>query len=174
MLLAAEGVTLLFMGPLLPMHVFVGLMLVPPVLLKLGSTGWRFLRYYQRRPEYVRKGPPHPLMRFLVAPALVFSTIGVLGTGVAMVAFGAGGAVIGLHKASFIVWSGAFAIHVLVYLPRLWRAVRTRMRGGAGRIALVGASVVAGVAVAVVLLPAARPWMHHRGHDGGEAVHARR
>lgn len=173
-LLAVEGVTLLFLGSLLPVHVFVGLMLVPPVLLKLGVTGWRFMRYYQSRPEYVRKGPPHPLMRFVVAPALVLSTIGVLGTGVAMVAFGAGGAVIGLHKASFVIWSFAFGIHVLVYLPRIWHAVRSRMRGGAARIGLVGAAVVVGAAIAVAALPAARPWMHYRQHDHGEAASARR
>ena len=28
------------------LHVFVGFVLIPPVLLKLGSTGWRFARYY--------------------------------------------------------------------------------------------------------------------------------
>jgi hypothetical protein len=38
-LLAVEGVTILFIRPLISMHVFVGLMLVPPVALKLGSTG---------------------------------------------------------------------------------------------------------------------------------------
>src|SRR5437764_8249956 len=27
------------------LHVFVGLALIPPVLLKLASTGWRFARY---------------------------------------------------------------------------------------------------------------------------------
>jgi hypothetical protein len=27
------------------LHVFVGLTLIPAVLLKLGSTGWRFMRY---------------------------------------------------------------------------------------------------------------------------------
>jgi len=31
------------------LHVFVGLALIPPVLLKLASTGWRFVRYYTAR-----------------------------------------------------------------------------------------------------------------------------
>ena len=31
------------------LHVFVGLALIPPLLLKLASTGWRFARYYTRR-----------------------------------------------------------------------------------------------------------------------------
>ncbi len=46
LLLAAEGVTILFIRPLLSAHVFIGMLLIPPVALKLGSTGWRFLRYY--------------------------------------------------------------------------------------------------------------------------------
>ena len=55
LLLAAEGITLLFIRPLLPVHVFIGMMLVPPVLLKLGSTGWRLMRYYQRRRNTPRR-----------------------------------------------------------------------------------------------------------------------
>ena len=44
-------------------------------------------------------------MRLLVAPALVASTIGVLATGVALLAAGPGGGIIlGLDKASFVVW----------------------------------------------------------------------
>ena len=38
-LLALEGVTLLQLGSLLRVHVFVGMLLVPPVLLKSASTG---------------------------------------------------------------------------------------------------------------------------------------
>ena len=30
------------------LHVFVGFVLIPAVLLKLASTGWRFARYYTR------------------------------------------------------------------------------------------------------------------------------
>src|SRR5690242_13679232 len=45
-LLAAEGVTILFLRPLFSAHVFIGMLLIPPVALKLGTTGWRFTRYY--------------------------------------------------------------------------------------------------------------------------------
>jgi hypothetical protein len=119
-LLAIEGVTILFLGPLLSLHELVGVILIPPVVLKLGATGYRFLRYYQGHAEYVEKGPPHPLMRFLVAPVLVASTFGVLGTGVAILALHQRhGIVVGLHKASFVFWLAAAAIHVLVYAPRI-------------------------------------------------------
>lgn len=55
-LLAVEGVTILFLRPLLSVHVFVGMLLLPPVALKLGSVGWRLARYYVGSREYVLKG----------------------------------------------------------------------------------------------------------------------
>ena len=45
-LLAAEGVTILRVHQLLSPHVFIGMVLIPPVLLKVASTTWRFARYY--------------------------------------------------------------------------------------------------------------------------------
>jgi outer membrane protein assembly factor BamB len=166
-LLAIEGVTILFIRPLISAHVFIGMLLVPPVLLKLGATGYRFLRYYQRRGAYVEKGPPHPLMRLVVAPVLVLSTVAVLGTGVAMIAVGRHGTIVGLHKVSFVVWIWVFGIHVLVYLRRLLPLLRPdRGTGGAAaRAGLIGVSLLAGVALAAATLPLARPWLHHRG-DG--------
>jgi accessory gene regulator protein AgrB len=46
-LLAVEGMTILFLRPLLSLHELVGLILIPPVAVKLGMTGYRFMRYYQ-------------------------------------------------------------------------------------------------------------------------------
>src|SRR5438045_1063646 len=80
-LLAIEGVTLLFLRPLLPVHIVVGLALLPPVLFKLVTTGWRFLRYYVGDPAYVRRGPPRLLLRAL-APLLVVAPARVLATGI--------------------------------------------------------------------------------------------
>jgi hypothetical protein len=45
-LLAAEGVTILFKRQMLTAHFFIGMLLIGPVLLKIGSTGYRFARYY--------------------------------------------------------------------------------------------------------------------------------
>ena len=64
-LLAAEGATVPFIGQLLGPHVFIGMLLIPPVLLKLGSTGYRFARYYSSNPAYVRRGPPNIALRVL-------------------------------------------------------------------------------------------------------------
>jgi hypothetical protein len=119
-LLAVEGVTILFVRPLLSLHELIGVILIPPVLVKLGAAGCRFTRYYQRSRAYVEKGAPHPLMRFVVAPVLVVSTIGVFATGVAILLLHQRhGIVVGLHKASFVFWFGAAGIHVLVYVRRL-------------------------------------------------------
>jgi len=46
LLLAAEGVTILSIRPLLSEHIVTGLILIPPVALKLVSIGYRFVRYY--------------------------------------------------------------------------------------------------------------------------------
>jgi len=41
LMLIAEGVTIVLIGDLLSAHMFIGMALIPPVLLKLGSTGYR-------------------------------------------------------------------------------------------------------------------------------------
>jgi len=165
-LLALEGVTIAFLRPLLSVHIFVGMMLVPPVALKLGATGWRFFRYYAGSATYRSKGPPHPLMRVVVAPGVVVSTLFLFGTGIALLIVGPGGGIVlGLHKASFVVWFGAMALHVLVYVfrvPRLvgadWRRA-TRLPSARLRLGLIAASLVAGAVVASATLSLARPWL---------------
>jgi hypothetical protein len=155
-LLAAEGATLLDLRGLLTVHAFVGMLLIPVVVLKLASTGWRMARYYLRGEEYVRRGPPHLFLRALVAPLMVVSTIVVFGTGVLLLALGqAHGTLVGLHKASFIVWLGMTGVHVLARLPRVMGALRRRTAGTAQRLVLAGGAVFAGLALATLTLPAA-------------------
>jgi hypothetical protein len=161
-LLAVEGFTVLSVRQLLSVHIVVGLLLIPPVALKLASTGYRFLRYYTGDAAYVAKGPPHLFMR-LLAPLLVASTVTVLGTGVALLALGPErhrDLVLGLHKASFVVWFFVMSVHVLVYAPRLPRLVLSRDRPLALRLGLVAGSLVAGVALAGGAYTLAGPWLH--------------
>jgi hypothetical protein len=154
--LAIEGATLLNLGSLLTMHAFVGMLLIPIVALKLSSTGWRMLRYYLRGDEYVRRGPPHLALRVLVAPVIVVSTVLLLATGVALLALDeTHGAIVGLHKASFIVWLGATSLHVLTRVSNLLPILRRRLAGTALRLGLVAASLVAGLLLATLTLPAA-------------------
>ncbi len=183
-LLAAEGVTILMLRPLFSAHVFIGMLLIPPVALKLGSTGWRMTRYYTGSRAYREKGAPMLPLR-LLAPVVVASTVGVFATGVALLVVGpAGGIVLGLHKASFVVWLVATGIHVLAYLPRVpalaagdWRSRRSQRRsrepavGGSGlRRFLLAGALVAGLILALATIRYAQPWLHFiaigGGHDG--------
>jgi hypothetical protein len=156
LLLAIEGATLLRLESLLTVHAFVGMLLIPVVALKLASTGWRMLRYYRRSEEYVGLGPPPFLLRALVAPVLVLSTLVLFATGVALLALGqTEGTLVGLHKASFVAWVGAAAVHVLAHAPKLPRLVRARARGVVLRVALVAGAVAAGALLATMTLPGA-------------------
>ena len=168
LLLAVEGATILQIRSLLSVHAFVGMLLIPVVGLKIVSTGWRMARYYLRGEEYVRRGPPHLLLRMLVAPALLLSTLVVFGTGVALLALDqTHGTLVGLHKAGFVVWISAFALHVLAHLLRLPRLWRLPVPGAALRLGVVTLAVVAGVTLATETLPAAdRLQDHAAAHVG--------
>ncbi len=177
-LLAAEGVTVVFLGPLLPEHIFIGVLLIPPVLLKMGSTGYRMVRYYGGSPTYRGKGPPALALRAM-APVVVLSTLAVLGTGVGLIVEGRGhGTLLTLHKASFVVWIAFTGVHVLAHVlrvPRLasadWRrAARYRLRGGAARRGVVLGSLLVGIVLGAVALGFSGSWTNGRHHDHGERV----
>jgi hypothetical protein len=164
--LAVEGATIPTIGSLLSVHIFVGMLLLGPVALKLAATGYRFVRYYAGDSDYVRLGPPAPLMRVFVAPVLVLSTLTLFGTGITLLVVPHRGPVLALHKASFVVWFGATTIHVLAYTLRSGRGVladfRSRLPGGRGlRWALALTAIAAGVGIAVATYPLAQPWLHH-------------
>lgn len=131
-LLLVEGFTILRLGRLLTLHFFIGMLLLGPVTLKAGSTIYRFCRYYTGHPAYRRKGPPAPLLRIL-GPVIMLLTACVFGTGVLLALVGAGpdGRWVFLHKATFILWFCAVAIHVLAYAPRLPRLLAAEFRGTA-------------------------------------------
>jgi hypothetical protein len=155
-LLAVEGATLLRLDSLMTVHAFAGMLLVPVVALKLGSVAWRMARYYLRGEEYVRRGPPNAVLRLLVAPVIVASTVTLFATGVALLLLDrTQGPIAALHKASFIVWFGATGLHVLTRVANLPAALRARVPGLALRVAIVGASLTAGAAIATLTLPAA-------------------
>lgn len=169
-LLAVEGVTIVFLGPLLPVHLFVGALLIPPVGLKLASTGWRFMRYYTGSRPYVLRGPPHILLRS-TAPVVVLTTVLVLSTGIALLVAGPRHRhlLFPLHKIGFIVWLCFMGLHVLGHLTGL-PAVRGDLPGAgdahalpgrSGRLASTVLALAAGVGVAVALIPLYGAWLHH-------------
>jgi hypothetical protein len=165
-LLPIEGLTLLSLHSLLSVHMLVGVALIPPVALKLGSTFYRFFRYYTGSPSFREKGPPQLLMRILVAPVLVASTIGLFASGVALLLLRHPNSfVYTIHKGSFIIWFGAIGIHALVYLRHLpkvavadWVKGKQDVVGRRLRRQAVAASLLAGGGVAVVALPLVAAW----------------
>jgi hypothetical protein len=101
-LFIAECLTLLSLGKLLTLHVFLGMLLIGPVSLKIGSTLWRFTRYYTRSAPYVRRGPPELLQRVL-GPFVILTTVAVIGSGVMLVVTGPGnGPWHSIHRLSFL------------------------------------------------------------------------
>lgn len=157
-MLAAEGLTIASIGPLVSWHIGIGLALIPPITLKLGSTLWRFARYYMGDTRYRRAGPPHPLLRAM-GPMVALSTLAVMASGVALWLAGPPPAPLlaFVHKASFVIWFGLMAIHVLAHVrgagrlaaadlgpPRRAAAPYVRLRQG-----LVLMSVVIGVALGI-------------------------
>ena len=167
-LFAVLGVTIVWIGQLLWLHLFLGVALMGPVALKLGSTGYRFIRYYTSNPAYRRKGPPHPLMR-VMGPFVILTTLGVFFTGLLLLIDGPGapGTIRLLHKVTFFVWLGAIGIHVLWHLrdlPTGLRAVRraekrTRdLPGSRGRSLALVAALAGGLVLALIFLPDIHTW----------------
>jgi hypothetical protein len=172
-LLAVETLTTLALRTYLPVHIFLGLLLVPPLALKLASSGWRFLRYYTRNEHYRLEGAPRPLLRML-APFLVASTLSLFGSGIALIVVGHGGGVLRtVHTLSFIAWGVLMIVHVLAYLKRVlrmgtsdWRRnVGPVVAGASARRAALGAALLAGVIVALATYPTQQAWLSHRNRD---------
>jgi hypothetical protein len=152
-LLAAEGLTLPAMHALLRPHVYIGFALIPPVALKIGSTLYRFARYYTRAPAYREKGPPATFLRIL-GPVVVLATALLLASGVGLLFFTGAwqNRMLTLHKVSFFLWFAAMTVHVLGHIietaqlaPRDWTPrSRHPLPMAASRRWLVAASVLAG------------------------------
>jgi len=166
-LLAIEGVTILEVSSLLRLHVFVGMLLVPPVLLKTATTGYRFARYYAGSPPYVRRGPPPPVLRIL-GPVVGVLTIAVLGTGISLLWTPSTwrDTTLLLHKATFVVWFGAMTLHVLGHLvdtyrlaPRDWTPKGAYVPGVWLRRAVLVATLVAGVGLGLLALGQVDAWV---------------
>ena len=167
-LLFVEGLTILSIGSLLTPHIFIGVLLIPPVLLKIGSTSWRMAKYYLGNREYRHKGPPAPLLRIL-GPVVVVLTVVLLGSGVALVV-GAPTSwrpqLFTIHRASFVLWFAAMAIHVLGHLvetakfaPRDWLPyTRRQVKGATTRQWTLAAALAVGVVAAIAILPYTANW----------------
>jgi hypothetical protein len=174
---AVEVGTVLFgVHTFMSWHVFVGLALIPVVVLKLATTGWRFVRYYTRSKPYVAGGPPQTPMR-LLAPLFVVATVVLFGSGVAMGFLHGHPLEIArrLHGPASVIWLLLLGLHVLVYLGRALRRTaddiltvdRAPVPGKSARLYALATAVVCGVLLGAALIPAQHRWVdiRHDHHD---------
>jgi hypothetical protein len=178
-LLAALGVTIIRNRQLISEHLFLGLLLIGPVAVKLGSTGYRFVRYYTFDAAYRQHGPPLLALRGL-APFVVLTTLAVFASGVALLLVGPGssGSLRLIHKASFILWLAVTSLHVIGHIPDMNRLLRRPRAdravlsgagdGSLGRGIVLAGGLVGGLVLALLLLPDFAVWasttaFHHSG-----------
>lgn len=164
---AVEGVTLLELHRLIWLHFAVGFLLIGPVILKIGATLYRFVRYYTGSEPYLRKGPPSPLLR-LLGPLVILTSLAVLGTGVMLAIAGPGpGIWLFLHKGAFVVWFGVMTIHVCAYAPRLPRLLGRQSSASSAPVSVAGAparyiaiacALAGGIAVAAIATHLSSHW----------------
>src|SRR5262249_14049685 len=118
-LLALIGVTVLFLQSVLPLHYAIGFVLIPPIVLKLGTTSYRFVRYYMGDRDYRLAGAPSLLLR-LTGPILVAATLAVFAAGIELWVFGLrfGSTWRTAHTLSAVVMIAAVVVHLVAHLRR--------------------------------------------------------
>ncbi len=163
--LAIEGYTLLDVRGMFTLHVFIGLFVIPMIFVKIGTTAFRFFRYYRGTEAYRRKGPPHPILR-IGAPVVVVSTVGMLVAGVITLAVGPRHREpwLTIHQGFFAVWVVVTTVHVLGHALETWRLSRDDLvdkppvpRRGA-RFGVILASLVVGLVVGILSLKWTGAW----------------
>ncbi|MEO8899289.1 MAG: hypothetical protein ABI473_11465 [Candidatus Dormibacter sp.] len=179
-LLPLPYATALFLDVLWRVHYFSALLLIPLLVVKLASTGWRALGYYRGDPGYRADGPPH-LMPRLTAPILVAATAVLFGSGIVMM-FGTTrfGPWSTIHNGAALIFTGALGLHLLAHLwdtpaevaadvaPVLFSRPPRTVPGSRRRVALTVAAFVVGLTVAAVAIPveqwfpSAAAGAHHR------------
>lgn len=167
-LLGLMGITILSVRELLPQHFLLGFLLIPPIALKMASTGYRFARYHTGDSRYREAGPPSLLMR-LLGPLVVLTTVAVFATGLELWYFGLrfGSVWVGAHRLTFMLWLPLVGIHVLGHLGQTGEVAAAEVSSppstqATTRRALVIGSLVAGAALAVASLTYASPFIFFR------------
>jgi hypothetical protein len=167
-LIVVELVTSVRLRTFMSVHVFIGVLLAGPLVVKLGATGYRFARYYTRAPAYVRRGPPHLALRVL-GPLLVATTLVVVGSGIGLMVTGPdhAGPLLPLHGFSVLIFLPLIAIHLVAHIlatRRLvaddWSTASAALAPGRGiRVGVNLGALMLGALGAILLLPTIAPWI---------------
>ncbi len=166
-LFALQVVTVLAgVRSVLTWHVVLGLILLPPVGLKLTSVTWRMVSYHRGRDGFADITPPPPALRVLglflagLTVTLLVSDITLLdGPGWAQ------SPALLVHQVSFYAWLAAVVVHIV---PHFLQAVHLASRdwarrvGGARRAAgRRGAVLAASLAAGALLAAGASDYLQH-------------
>ena len=180
LLCAAEVVTVILgAAHVLTAHVVIGMVLTPIALVKIGSTGWRIVRYYRGDPGYTARGAPATYLRFLGALLLAL-TIVLLGSGI--IAFAGPAALyhaaLTAHKVSFYPWLAILLVHTFAHycealrlatadlLNRSRSLAQSRLAGVVARRWLMLGALAVGAVLALALYRHSGPYLqqHPRKH----------
>jgi magnesium-transporting ATPase (P-type) len=108
--------------PLRGVHFGLGFALIPILLVKLGSTGWRAVNYYFDRDPYRAAGPPWLLPRIMALP-LTACAIAATISGVVLWAEGTDrGTWATVHIYSVISLAVVVVVHLVIYTRKAFRA----------------------------------------------------
>jgi hypothetical protein len=157
----------------LTLHVVVGLVLVPPLLVKISSVAWRFLQYYRGDEMYRRKGAPRPALRVL-GPFLLLATGALVASGITLLLSPSsfGGNLRRIHSITFLLWFLLVLAHVALHwrdVGRLavkdWvRRSRDAVPGAVLRQSVVLISLAVGLVLALSLVSNVSTYKHEVRH----------
>ncbi len=170
--MSAQLLTVIDVRGLISWHFGIGVALVALVVAKVGSTGYKMVRYYTGSPAYRRLGPP-PLVLRLIGPVLVITAAVALWSGINLALVGSDAGrqslvtVLGhridwvsIHQVATWTWVAVVAVHLLTrFVPMVRRLRRPNVPGVVWR----GVAIVLTLAAAVL---AARWGLDHIGQWG--------
>ena len=108
--------------PLRGVHFGLGFALIPILLVKLGSTGWRAVNYYFDRDPYRAAGPPWLLPRIMALPLTACAVAATI-SGVVLWAEGTDrGTWATVHIYSVISLAVVVVVHLVIYTRKAFRA----------------------------------------------------
>ncbi|WP_298344364.1 hypothetical protein [Ferrimicrobium sp.] len=167
--LAIEGVTVVFIGQLIALHVVLGLILLPIMAYKIIVATYRFAMYYLGAPDFKHAGPPELVLR-VVGPLLVVTTVILMVSGIILVYARPNTPTaalwLNIHRDDFVAWFALMVFHVLAYVRRAVGTSSYDLRysryhsliGRQGRLISIVLAVIIGGLLAWAIFPAVAHW----------------
>ncbi|WP_436664385.1 hypothetical protein ACOALA_10305 [Alicyclobacillus acidoterrestris] len=173
--IAAQLVITANLRALISIHIFVGVLLCGPLIVKLCSTAYRFVQYYTHSPSFAQKEAPNIWLRVL-APFLVVVTLMVFVSGFALAIVGPShiGVILDIHAACVALWLPLLAVHVYAHIRKAshWIASdwnNQDQASGFGRSARFSINIfglILGALGAIAMIPVSAPWRHWQIFSG--------